>query len=192
MSPTAGQPAGRPKVPFCRQHFDLNFFYGQILYVDQNAFKIIPNSPIAKNWVLVQMMAWCQTGDRSMSEPMKPCFWWMYLPYHASVACHYFNQCWPRCHMAFLGIIETDGWGISCENVLTVMSLDLTDGTSTLVLVMALCHQATSHYLNQYDLDLLPYSRHHRVKDMDGTTAVLKCGFHLSMSQVSCRFTDYE
>ena len=29
------------------------------------------------------------------------------------------------------------------------MSLDLTDGNSTLVLMMAWCHQATSHYLSQ-------------------------------------------
>ena len=42
-----------------------------------------------------------------------------------------------------------DGWGISCEIALIWMSLDFTDDQSTLVQVMALCRQATSHYLNQ-------------------------------------------
>ena len=37
----------------------------------------------------------------------------------------------------FLGI---DGWG--------VFSLDLTDGKSTLIQVMAWCHQATARYLS--------------------------------------------
>ena len=41
------------------------------------------------------------------------------------------------------------GWGISCEIALRWMPLDLTDDKSTLVQVMAWCHQATSHYLSQ-------------------------------------------
>ena len=43
----------------------------------------------------------------------------------------------------------TDGWGISCKIALSWMPLNLTDDKSTLVEVMAWCHQATSHYLNQ-------------------------------------------
>ena len=42
-----------------------------------------------------------------------------------------------------------DGWSIFCEIVLTWAPQDLTDDNSTLVQVMAWCHQATSHYLNQ-------------------------------------------
>ena len=41
------------------------------------------------------------------------------------------------------------GWGISCEIAFRWMSLDLTDGKSTLIQVMAWCRQATSHYLSQ-------------------------------------------
>ena len=41
------------------------------------------------------------------------------------------------------------GCCISYEIALRWMSLDLTDDKSTLVQVMAWCHQATSHYLNQ-------------------------------------------
>ena len=40
-------------------------------------------------------------------------------------------------------------WGISGEIVLTWTPQDLTDDKSTLVQVMALCRQATSHYLSQ-------------------------------------------
>ena len=46
-------------------------------------------------------------------------------------------------------ISVVDGWGISFELALRWMSLDLTDDKSTLVQVMAWCHQATSHCLNQ-------------------------------------------
>ena len=41
------------------------------------------------------------------------------------------------------------GWGISYEIALKWVPLDLTDDKSTLVQVMAWCHQATSHYLSQ-------------------------------------------
>ena len=45
--------------------------------------------------------------------------------------------------------LVVNGWGISCETAVRWMSLDLTDDKSTLVQVMAWCHQATSHYLSQ-------------------------------------------
>ena len=41
------------------------------------------------------------------------------------------------------------GWGISYEIALRWIPIDLTDDKSTLVQVMAWCHQATSHYLSQ-------------------------------------------
>ena len=46
-------------------------------------------------------------------------------------------------------ILVIDGWGISCEITLRWMSLDLSYDKSTLIQVMAWCHQATSHYLSQ-------------------------------------------
>ena len=51
--------------------------------------------------------------------------------------------------VVFKLILVIDGWGISCEIALRLMSLDLPDDKSTLVQVMAWCHQATSHYLSQ-------------------------------------------
>ena len=51
-----------------------------------------------------------------------------------------------------------NGWGISCEIARRWVSLDFTDGQSTLVQVMAWCRQATSHYLSQcWPRSLSPY-----------------------------------
>ena len=56
---------------------------------------------------------------------------------------------WHFRYLIFQIIWVIDGWGISWEIALRWMSLDLTDDKSTLVLVMAWCRQATSHYLSQ-------------------------------------------
>ena len=45
-------------------------------------------------------------------------------------------------------ILLINGGGISCKIALRWMSLDLTDNKSSLVQVMAGCHQPTSHFLN--------------------------------------------
>ena len=55
-------------------------------------------------------------------------------------------------------ILVMDGWGISCEIVLTWTPQNLTDDKWTLVQVMAWCCQATSHYLSQcWPRSLWPY-----------------------------------
>ena len=55
-------------------------------------------------------------------------------------------------------ILVIDGLSISCKIVLKWMPMDLTDGKSTLVQVMAWCRQATSHYLSQcWPRSLSPY-----------------------------------
>ena len=56
---------------------------------------------------------------------------------------------WNFRYVLFKLIFVIDGWGISCEIVLTWMPQNLTDDESTLVQVMARCRQATSHYLSQ-------------------------------------------
>ena len=51
-----------------------------------------------------------------------------------------------------------DGWGTSCDIALRWMSLGLTDDKSTMVQLMAWCHQATSHYLSQcWSRSMSPY-----------------------------------
>ena len=54
-------------------------------------------------------------------------------------------------------ILMIGSWGIFCKFALRWMSMDLTD-KSTLVQVMACCHQATSHYLSQcWPRSMSPY-----------------------------------
>ena len=55
---------------------------------------------------------------------------------------------WNFRHVIFKQNLVIDGWGICCEIALIWMSLDFTDDQSSLVQVMAWCHQATSHYLS--------------------------------------------
>ena len=55
-------------------------------------------------------------------------------------------------------ILVIDCRSIFCQIVPCLMSLDLTDDKSTLVQVMAWCHQATSHYLSQcWPRSMSPY-----------------------------------
>ena len=55
-------------------------------------------------------------------------------------------------------ILVIDSWSFSCKIILKLMPMDLTDGKSTLVQVMAWCRQATSHYLSQcWPESLYPY-----------------------------------
>ena len=88
---------------------------------------------------------------------------------------HYLSQCWPRslspydvsrpqwvnsiapgrCSSNFKSmifnffIIQASNTGTRCETALRWMPLNLTNEESTLVQVMAWCHQASSHYLNR-------------------------------------------
>ena len=56
-------------------------------------------------------------------------------------------------------ILVLYGWGISSKNAFRWMSLAPTYYESTLVQVMAWCHQATSHYLSQcWHRSLSPYA----------------------------------
>ena len=65
---------------------------------------------------------------------------------------------WNFRYVIFKEILVIDGWGISCEIAVIWISLVFTDDQSTLVQVMAWCHQATSHYLSQcWPRSLSPY-----------------------------------
>ena len=56
-------------------------------------------------------------------------------------------------------ILVISGWGGSCEIALRWTSVDLLGDRSTLVQVMAWCHQATNHYLSQcWPISMSPYS----------------------------------
>ena len=64
---------------------------------------------------------------------------------------------WNFRHVIFKQILVIGGWGISCEIALIYMSPNFPDDQSTLLQVMAWCHQAASHYLSQcWSGSLLP------------------------------------
>ena len=86
------------------------------------------------------------------------------VPGHVSSMTRVFNSLapgkfeWNFRYVIVKWILVIDGRGISCEIALIWMSLDFTDDQSTLVQVMAWCHQATSHYLSQcWPRSLSPY-----------------------------------
>ena len=99
----------------------------------------------------------------------QPRYRWFEMPLHSSwhhcngnIFCEYipgslpcFNSFAPgRFQFNFRWVIfkltlVNGGWGISNEIALRWMPLDLTDDKSTLVQVIAWCHQVSSHYLSQ-------------------------------------------
>ena len=65
---------------------------------------------------------------------------------------------WNCREIIFKVILVIDGQGISFKIALKWMTLDFTDDKSTLVQVMAWCHQVTSHYLSQcWTRSMSPY-----------------------------------
>ena len=36
----------------------------------QISLKFVPRGPVDNKWALVQLMAWCQKGDKPLSKPM--------------------------------------------------------------------------------------------------------------------------
>ena len=122
--------------------------------------KFVPKGPINNIPAMVQIMAWRRPVDKPLSEPMV-----VGLPTHICVTLpQWVNSLVPVRFqrnfrkVIFQLILVIDGWNISCKIVLKWMPMDLTDGKSTLVQVMAWCHQATSHYLSQcWPKSLSPY-----------------------------------
>ena len=94
---------------------------------------------------------------------------------------------WNFRYVIFKWILMVDGWSISCEIALILMSLDFTDDQSTLVQVMAWCRQATSHYLSQcWPRSLSPYGviRPQWVKENEFNNKVCKMsGMFVQISQ---------
>ena len=48
----------------------MDFLKQKGMYSDQNFFQVDPGGPINNIPALVQIMAWCRPGDKSLSEPM--------------------------------------------------------------------------------------------------------------------------
>ena len=55
-------------------------------------------------------------------------------------------------------MLSIDGWGISCETAIRWLQQSFTGDKSTLIHVMAWCHQETSHFLSQcWPRSMLPF-----------------------------------
>ena len=109
-------------------------------------------------------------GRWKPNHPLYSMPWWLLMTWQYKEPGHYQPWYWP-CHLGisrcqhqwtlwalgdsngffvhFKLIFVIDGGGISCEIALERMPLDHTCDKSTLVQVMAWCHQTTSHYLSQ-------------------------------------------
>ena len=111
---------------------------------NKNSLKNVPYGKIDNKSVLVEVMAWCLIGNKSLSELMLT---------KMESSGHNELTHWP------LGELNANGifnlvlliviFRSSHDNALRWIPQDLTDDKSTLVQVMAWCRQAASHYLSQ-------------------------------------------
>ena len=93
--------------------------------------------------------------------------WWFETPLHSCditvmflIVTQWSKKCirnlcpvWHHCNVSLLNMLKvilvTGDWGTPSEIALRWLPLGFTNDKSTLVRVMAWCHQATSHYLGQ-------------------------------------------
>ena len=73
--------------PFCRWHFQMHFLETCILI--QISLKFIPECPTDNESALVQVMAWCRTGDKPLPLPVQR-YIHIYIYGNATVSVHIF------------------------------------------------------------------------------------------------------
>ena len=56
------------------------------IFLNENDIIPIPRSPIDNKLVLVQVMAWCRTGDKLLLEPMSTQFTYAYMRYKGEMS----------------------------------------------------------------------------------------------------------
>ena len=129
--------------------------YEWICWLATTAGIILCMLPANERWccsVTPSLIGWTHTQN-------DPCSWWGHIRSrhpvkNARTLSLTLNSLSPgRCEWSKfqtnLKWSMAEGWGISYWIGLRWMSLDLTDDKSTLIQVMAWCHQATSRCLNQ-------------------------------------------
>ena len=55
---------------FRRRHFQMHFLEGKVLFFYSNFTEFVPSGSFDNKLAWVQVMAWCRTGDKLLSEPM--------------------------------------------------------------------------------------------------------------------------
>ena len=63
-------------LSFCRWHFQMHFPQWKLLYFDFDFTEFIAKGSINNNPSLFQMMDWCCTGDKPLSEPRMTLLTW--------------------------------------------------------------------------------------------------------------------
>ena len=59
------------KIPQLRRHFQMDIFFNENVCISiQISLKFVPKGPTNNVPALIQIMAWCRPGDKSLSEPM--------------------------------------------------------------------------------------------------------------------------
>ena len=97
----------------------------------------------------------CMTSHKLEDQPYLLSQEIVFFPYNSLTPWRFQ---WNLRKIIFKLILMTDGCDISSEIALRWTSLDHNDDKSTLVQVMAWCHQAASHYLSQcWPRSLSPY-----------------------------------
>ena len=122
-------------APWITVHEKLSSFIRHVRYLSNGLYIFYSNL-----WNLSSdIWAWLIVANGNVR-----CVWWFSWIWINSLAPGRFE--WNFTHVIFKLMLVIDGWGIPCEIALIWMSLDFTDDQSTLVQVMAWCHQAASHY----------------------------------------------
>ena len=104
--------------------------------------------PLALRWPITLLHNWLRPGFRASPREQENIVN-SFVPGRFKV-----NFRW----VIFKLTLVVNGWGISYETAFIWVSLDHTYDKSTLVQVIAWCHQASSHYLSQcWLISLSPY-----------------------------------
>ena len=77
--------------PFCSRQFPMNVRVWTLVYLDWNFTEKLPS--IFYMSALVQMMAWCWTSDKPLSEPMRAWFTDVYVRHWASMSPYVWYNC---------------------------------------------------------------------------------------------------
>ena len=164
------------------RHFPDDIF--KCIFLNENVWisikislKFVPNSPIYNIPALVQIMAWGRLGDKPLSKPMMVGL----LTHICLTRPKWVNKRGPRLppslkNLLVLNSLVPEWCGTSFKSAISEyvlwiqfistsrkiafrwMAENTFDDKSTLVQVMAWCHQATSHYLSQcWPRSVLPY-----------------------------------
>ena len=141
---------------FADDTFKHIFMNENIIISTKNSLKFVPKGPINNNPALVQIMTWRRSGDKPLSEPMMVSL----LTHICVTRPQWVNLSYPGRYNIKSKNLDLNEK--NCEQILHILcdctGMDANNIESTLVQVMAWCHQATHPYLSQcWPRSMFPY-----------------------------------